>query len=445
MKKLILLVALAGCGDDTQPVVDAAMPDAHVTDGGGSDASDQQCPSAIGIDPLEPMRNACAFSAGAMATSTMNLSEADRARIPIRHIVVIMKENRSFDHLFGALAATQPNAEVFPTGFANPDNGGTAVAPFHQTTTCVHNDADHQWTAMHNQVHGGSMDGFVKSAANTTGTNGHFVMGYYTASDLPFYYFLANTYAIADHYFPSVRSGTYPDRDYLLLGTSDNVHATQSTVWPNPSLPSIFDRLDAAHVSWGVYADDVPLEGTLNDPAHDWSRLHPWSPVSELVAAFARGNVPAVVFVDGRADNEDEHPTADVQVGEAWTKWIYDAAVASPLWSSTVLLFTYDEAGGFFDHVAPPNTCLARPVDTDFFELGVRVPLIAISPWARRHYVSKSVKQHTSITRFIEAVYGLPALTARDANSDALLDMFDFDCPPASIPSAPAAGTGGCH
>src|SRR5262249_15060389 len=159
----------------------------------------------------------------------------------------------------------------------------------------------------------------------------------------------------------------------------------------------------------------------------------------------AADTVPNVVFVDGTADGQDEHPTADLQVGEAWTKSIYDAAIASPAWSKTVLLFTYDEAGGFFDHVPPPNTCLARPADTDFFELGVRIPLIAISPWARRHYVSKPVHQHTSITRFIEAIYGLPALTARDANSDALLDMFDFDCPPAPIPAAPAAGTGGCH
>jgi hypothetical protein len=166
--------------------------------------------------------------------------------------------------------------------------------------------------------------------------------------------------------------------------------------------------------------------------------------VEDLLADFANNTVPSVVFVDGRENVNDEHPTADVQVGEAWTKRIYDAAVASKAWSSTVVLLTYDEAGGFFDHVPPPNTCLARPKDSKFFELGVRVPLIAISPWARRHYVSKQVHQHTSITRFIETVYGLPSLTARDANSDALLDMFDFKCPPTPVPAAPASGLGGC-
>jgi hypothetical protein len=119
--------------------------------------------------------------------------------------------------------------------------------------------------------------------------------------------------------------------------------------------------------------------------------------------------------------------------------------VASPVWSSTVLLLTYDEAGGFFDHVPPPPTCLARPEDTDFTELGTRVPLIAISPWARRHFVSKVPREHTSITRFIEAVHDLPALTARDANSDALLDMFDFGCTTTPVPVAPPSGTGGCR
>jgi phospholipase C len=286
----------------------------------------------------------------------------------------------------------------------------------------------------------------VRSAANTTGSDGHFAVGYYEAADLPFYYFLASTFALADHYFPSVRSGTFPNRDYMLLGTSDKVDATQFSVWPDPSLPTIFDRLDAAAVSWGVYGDDHPLEETLNNPAKDFEKLHAdkWKPVSALIDAFAHDRVPSVVFVDGRENQDDEHPTADVQVGEKWTKAIYDAAVASAAWSSTAILFTYDEAGGFFDHVPPPNTCLARPEDAKFYELGTRVPLIVVSPWARRHYVSKSQKQHTSITRFIEAVFGLPALTARDANSDALLDMFDFACAPAPVPPAPAAGTGGC-
>jgi phospholipase C len=402
--------------------------------GGGAPA--HICPSPVPADSSAAARMACTFEAGALP--------AEHAPLPIQHIVVMMKENRSFDHIFGGLAALQPDAEVFPAGFTNPDLAGNPVAPFHLTTTCVAHDPGHQWADMHAQVNGGKMDGYVVSAASTTGTDGYFALGYYDANDLPFYYFLASTYALADHYFPSVRSATFPNRDYLLLGTSDGVTATQYTNWPDPSLPSIFDRLDGAGVTWSVYADDHPLEETLNDPNHKWETLHPWQPVSALLAELAAGTLPSVVFVDGRENLYDEHPTADVQRGEAWSKRIYDAAVAGPAWDSTVLLFTYDEAGGFFDHVPPPEACLARPQDGMFHELGTRVPLIAISPWARRHYVSKTTKEHTSITRFIETVFNLPSLTARDANSDPLLDMFDFGCQPSPLPDAPEAGAGGC-
>jgi phospholipase C len=173
--------------------------------------------------------------------------------------------------------------------------------------------------------------------------------------------------------------------------------------------------------------------------------------MAEFRTALQNGTLPSVAFVDGFPDVEDEHPTGDVQRGEAWTRDIYTAAVASPLWPSLAIVWTYDEAGGFADHVPPPNkACIARPAvaaDQEFFELGVRVPLAVISPYARPHYVSHVVQEHTAVTRFIEVVFGLPALTSRDANSDALLDMFDFGCPPALMhpPAPPPAGTGGCH
>jgi phospholipase C len=452
MKWLVLAVVLSACAsgdiasgpaDAAAPTPDAAPPTPDAAPAPEPDAG-PTCPSPAAADDHLAERLACAFGPGALAADTVGLDEAARARLPIRHIIVMMKENRSFDHLLGGLPALQPDAEVFPAGFTNPDLQGSPVAPFHLGTTCLGQDPDHQWDAMHAQIDDGAMDGYVTSAARTTGGDGHFAIGYYQPADLPFDYFLASTYALADHYFPSVRSGTFPNRDYLLLATSDGVTATQYSIWPDPTLPSIFDRLDDAGVSWGVYGDDHPLEETLNDPAHFWEGLHPWHPVQDLVDALATGDLPAVIFVDGIEDYEDDHPTADLQLGEAWVKRIYDAAVAGPAWDSTVILYTYDEAGGFFDHLPPPEACLARPEDAAFHELGTRVPLIVISPWARRHHVSHSLKEHTSITRFIEAVHGLPALTARDANSDALLDMFDFDCAPAPVPEAPAAGTGGC-
>jgi len=397
---------------------------------------------------LVAQRAACAFGVGALATDTLPITESERAAIPIKHVIVLMKENRSFDHLLGNLTESgQLDAEQIPPSFTNPDQSGALVAPFHLDTTCVNLDPGHQWAEMHRQVNGGAMDGFVTSGADTTGGDGHFVMGNYDASDVPFYYWLANTFAINDRHFASARSGTWPNRNFLLLGTADGVACTYCAL-PNPSTPTLFDQLDAAGVSWNAFTDGDPFDGTLG-----WTRDHPGvRSFEDFERALQDGTLPQVSFVDGIEWVEDEHPTADVQVGEGWTRVVYQAAAASPLWPELAIIWTYDEAGGFADHVPPPSSaCVARPdrpqIDGSFVELGVRVPLAVVSPYARPHYVSHVVQDHTAITRFIEAVFGLPALTSRDANSDALLDMFDFAAAPTLLqpPEAPAAGTGGCH
>ena len=319
------------------------------------------------------------------------------------------------------------------------------VTPFHQTTTCIGYDPDHQWGAMHNQVNGGKMDGFITSAANTTGTDGLFALSYYDPTDFPFYYFVAGTYPVNDRHFSSVRGGTYPNRNFLLLGTADGIIAT-GVGYPDPSTPTIFGAMDTAGVTWGAYSDGSLVGGTLN-----WMPGHPnTGTFADFLQKLDDGSLPQVAFVDGLDNVTDDHPTGNIQAGESWTRDIYEHAVASKLWPGLALLWTYDEAGGFFDHVPPPNkACVARPgnaKDTSFYELGVRIPMVVISPYARAAYVSHVVQEHTAITRFIETVFDLPALTSRDANSDALLDMFDFACPPAFLkpPTAPPAGTGGC-
>lgn len=402
---------------------------------------------APAVDSLRAARDACTFKAGAKVEDTLGVSAADRAKIPIEHVIVMMKENRSFDHLFGKLKEQgQPDAETFPAGFSNKNTLGTDVAPFHQTNTCFAADPGHQWDQMHAMSDGGKMDGFVKNAEQTTvenaGKDGKFVMGYFEQTELPFYYWLASTFALADHHFPSALTGTFPNRDLLLCGTADTVHTTGLQF---PTVPSIFDSLDTAGVAWGVYSDStLALEGTLGI---DWTSKHKgYHSLDEFQAALADGTLPAVAFVDSKANIEDEHPNADVQLGEQWTRTLYEAVTKSPLWPSTAMFLTYDEGGGFFDHV-PPSTTACKPdaKDQDFFELGFRVPLILISPWARHAYVSHVVHEHTSITRFIELLFGVPAMTNRDANSDAMLDLFDFSCAPdKSLPDAPTAGTGAC-
>lgn len=450
----LLATSLAACSssDDSSGPAAEQLPDASdaadasdaSVDSSDADASDAD--DAADVDPLAAKRANCEFAAGSRVEETLGISAAARAALPIDHVIVLMKENRSFDHVLGALHDQgQPETEAIPSDFSNLDDHGVAVKPFRALTTCLPYDLGHQWPELHLMVNHGKMDGFVGLGAVATGTDGHLAISYYDQRDLPFYYWLASNYALNDRHFPSVLSGTYPNRDFLLLGTADGVTSTGAG-FPDPSTPTIFDALDAKGVTWAVYSDGSLLSGSLN-----WTQAHPNTyDFATFQQALDDGSLPQVAFVDSVDNVEDEHPTGNMQVGEAWTRNVYDHAVKSLLWPHLAMFWTYDEGGGFFDHVPPPDgACIARPgnkKDVMFHELGVRVPFVAISPWARPHAVSHVVQDHTAITRFIEAVFDLGALTARDANMGAALDLFDFSGEPPMLtpPTAPAAGTLGC-
>jgi phospholipase C len=284
------------------------------------------------------------------------------------------------------------------------------------------------------------MDGFVVNAAHTTKRDSTFVMDFYESDQLPFYYWLASTFALADRHFAPMASGTFANRGFFLFGTNAGVVDT-GVVHASPSTPSILQLLMNAGYTWRVYTDGAPFSDTLG-----WTAENPGvRPLHALFDDLDHGTLPNVAFVDGVEGVDDDHPTADLQVGEAWLRPIYEHTVASPQWPRLAMVWTYDEAGGFADHVPPdPPGC---PVATGSFfaNRGPRIPLVMISPWARRGYVSHVPRDHTAITRFIEALFGLPALTPRDANSDALLDLLDFSCgPDLTVPPAPETGQGGC-
>ena len=399
------------------------------------------CGVGIPADTLAAERAACTFGPGAHAAATLGIGPSIAAALPIRHVIIIMKENRSFDHLLGKLHDEgQPGVEAVPAGYSNPDATGAAVFPFHATTTCIASDPGHQSGSVAACIDHDQMDGFVRNAASTTGTDGRYVMSYYDGTDLPFYYFLASTFAIDDRHFAPMASGTFGNRDFLLFGTNAGVVDT-GIVFPPPNTPSLLQLLMNAGYTWGVYTDGSPFSGAL-----DWAAGDPGvHTLQELYDALDHGTLPNVVFVDGLDDREDDHPIADLQRGEAWLETIYGHAVASPEWPRLAIVWTYDEAGGFADHVPPePSACPATS-GSPFTELGPRVPLVVISPWAKRNYASHVVHDHTAITRFVETLFDLPALSARDANSDALFDLFDFSCGRTlTVPPAPPAGTGGC-
>ncbi|MGH7298274.1 MAG: phospholipase C [Polyangiaceae bacterium] len=461
-----MVPAIDGCSSKSSPATpgqDAA------TEGGNPEAGTDAGSSA---DPLEGARESCTFQPGAMVADTIGAPNLGDAQKKIAHVIVVMKENRSFDEILGGLGqAGKSDVEVRPAGWSNPDPNGVAVPVFHSTTTCFDLDPEHQSHQMVADWDNGAMDGFVKNAvANSddpsgqTGvpTDGHFVMAELEEADLPFYYFLAKTYALADHYHCSALAGTWANRLYTVAASSYGVKDT-GVDFPDVALDGklVFDALTGAGVTWGVYSDSPdPLEYVFIASPLPAANIHP---TAQFFTDASAGTLPQVVFVEGDSTTDsgkvltsnDEHPPADLQVGEAWSRTVYEAVVSSPLWydaatgAGTALLWTYDENGSFADHVAPPAACKPADVsDADsiyFSHLGPRVPFVLVSPYARPGFVSHETHSHTSITRLIELVANVGALTARDANSDALLDMFDFASPAlASPPAAPAAGTGGC-
>ncbi|TMB00694.1 MAG: alkaline phosphatase family protein [Deltaproteobacteria bacterium] len=393
----------------------------------------------------------CNFGAGALPSQTAP-RQPHGSQLPIDNIVVLMQENRSFDHYFGQIHFEgQPRARRVPRNASNPDPtnpGGPPIRRFHQDHYCEVADLDHSWNGTHHEWDGGAMDGFTAANVDSNDPTGSRTMGYYDKTDLPFYYALYSTFAMADRYFCSTLTQTFPNRFYLLAGTSFG-HIRND--FPNfaageYSQRTIFNSLDEAGVSWKVYYDQVPFAGLFG-----YVRSHAANtvPFAQFMTDAQAGTLPQVSFVDpifiAQANVEnDEHPPSNIQVGQSFVSSAVGAFVDSPQWSHGALLLTYDEHGGYFDHVRPPPACTPDDVEPmlesgdvpgHFDRYGIRVPFVVVSPYSRKHYVSHRVYDHGSILRFIETRFDLPALTRRDANADPLLRLFKFSRP--SFPVAP--------
>jgi phospholipase C len=369
----------------------------------------------------------------------------------IDHVVVLMQENRSYDSYFSQLHFQgQPQSSV-ESQRPNPNPlGGPPIHPFLTTVPCTTTDLNHGWDGTHLEIDGGRMDGFTAANQDPTDPTGSRAMGYFDQTTLPFYYGIANEFSIADRYFASVPGPTFPNRFYLLTGTSSGY---VSNVVQAYNQRTIFQSLDeaAAPVSWKIYLASFGVE-ELFQYVQDHFAGHVF-PLSQYFTDAANGTLPQVSFVEsdpfGSVNEEsDEHPSANVQVGEKFTHDIVDSLVNSPNWATAAMFLTYDEHGGYYDHVSPPPAVppddippMVPPDDpfNAFDRYGVRVPSIVISPYANPHHVSHTVYDHTSILKFIETRFDLPALTRRDAAADPMLDMFDFSKPSLLHPTVPDA------
>ena len=408
-------------------------------------------------------RTACTFARGSLPAETLGKGTPVDKDIPIETIIVIMQENRSFDSYFGHLGkyAGRADIESAPDTTTLPDKaGGTSGTNAYQHAPHVcFLDTNHEWAGSHLEYNGGKNDGFVEanqgfgesSLKNPTPDlfAGARSLWWYDERDIPFYYELAKTFGVADHYHCSLLGPTWPNRMYLYSATS---FGRTSNVFPDlTSYPfpgndaTIFDELEKRHVDWNIYNANSPGAAVVVGTSilDRWGR-NPLHSIAEFMDAAAAGKLPSVVFIDPYlgaegVDRSDEHPPADIQVGQKFVSDIVHALFKSPQWKKSALFLTYDENGGVYDHVAPPTACAPDTTppklekgDTTpggFDRLGFRVPLVVVSPYAKKGYVSHVQYDHASITRFIQAKFKLPALSARDANAEAPFDMFDFSAP----------------
>src|SRR6516162_10842675 len=329
-----------------------------------------------GISALGAVGMAGVAAPGLPGTRTV-ASRASTARsapaTPIQHVIIDCQENRSFDHYYGF--APFAGSSGVPPGYSQPDGAGGTVAPFEFTSLSTP-DIGHSWSAVHSEWNAGKMDGFY----TTDGVN---CMGYYTAAELPYYYSLFDDFTLCGNYFCSLLGPTWPNRFYLAAGTSGGI--TTNGVWGYGvfDYPIILDLLEAAGVTWKVYNvswDSVPFGNTDNVFVF-WKR---WAHDNrtrgsrgDYLNDLRLGRLPQVSFIiPSFARGWDEHPPADVSVGMGIQQQLITALQESSAWQSAAYILTYDEHGGYFDHIAPPVF--------DAYGAGIRVPAWVISPYAKR-------------------------------------------------------------
>ena len=354
----------------------------------------------------------------------------------IEHVVVVMMENRSFDHFLGWV----PGADGKQAGLAFSDKQGQerqtfALAPNFQN--CQFEDPDHSYEGGRAQFNGGANDGWLRAS-----TSDVFPIGYYTQEDLAFYGGAVPAWTTFDRYFCAILGPTFPNRFYMHTGQTDRLTNTTD----RSKLPTIWDRLAAKGLTGRYYYSDLPVTALMGGAVGRITK-----PLTQFFDDASAGNLPNVTYIDPSFGGEtqglsnDDHPLADIRNGQAFVNRIYAAITASPNWPDTVLIINYDEWGGFYDHVAPP---LAPQTDLDpglgnDGRLGFRVPCLMVSPLARRGFVGHKQYDHTSILNMIEWRWGLDPLSVRDRTANNIAHALDFSRPknlaaPAfSVPAGP--------
>jgi phospholipase C len=358
----------------------------------------------------------------------------DPSKAPFDTVVVLMMENRSFDHLLGWMPGV--NGKQAGLHFPGYKGGTVATAALGDNTqACGDKDPAHDWKSMATHFNGGKCDGWLKTQV----TGDHFPVGYYEQPQVPILGTLASEYTLFDNYHCSLLAATWPNRFYQLCAATD---VDETGLFPAAGKPrpsklklAIFDRLAEAKLTAGYYTWGEPMTELFASRKYD-ALTHP---KDDFFAAAAKGTLPNVTFIDPDyttvseflGTSNDYHPHGDIEAGESYVAQVYEALRKSPQWDRMVFVLNFDENGGFYDHVVPPtvtddNVNPNPGAHPDYKRLGFRVPAIAMGPYAPKKVESAGPYEHCSILRMIEWRWGLKPMTARDANAKNLAQALDF-------------------
>jgi len=384
----------------------------------------------------------CALAAAGAVPAVAAGGSDPAPTTPIEHFVVLMQENHSFDNYFG----TYPGADGIPRGTCMPieparGRRGGCVAPFHLGSRRAQDTPLGNSTRIaRRQYNGGRMNGFISAFTAEAGTFEPAVMGYYDDREIPYYWNLANEYVLFDRFFASSAGGTLRNHMFWTAAAPGELEDGGVPRGGFRALQTIFDRLERRGVSWKFYVENydprvtyrsgwsgrqraqllrVPLLGFprfVDDPGLSAKIVD----LSEYYKDLERGTLPAVAYI--AASGSSEHPPGDVKVGQRLVRTLISALTRSAAWRSSAFMWTYDSSGGWYDHVKPPNVEEGR--------VGLRVPALLVSPFARRGVVDSTHLDFAAIPRFIERNWGLRPLSSRDARAGSLVRSLDFSRPP---------------
>jgi phospholipase C len=372
------------------------------------------------------------------ATQQASAAQSEREpKTPVEHFLFLMQENHSFDNYFG----TYPGANGVPAGTCMPRDPTSkatkeCVKPFRLGDRAIVDLAHNEETHMA-QYRNGRMDGFVWAFGREGKRHGSMAMGHYDDRDLPYYWNVADEYVLFDRFFSSAHGGSVINHMYWVTGApgiKGKRDAVPAEGWGD--LPTIFDRLEEQGISWKFYVQNYDPKITFRT-AQDSDRAAQvvWVPLlgypryvddpklsqhivdlDEYFSDLKRGTLPSVAYIV--PSGASEHPPGSIKAGQRFVRTLITELMASEYWSSSAFMWSYDDWGGWYDHVKPPRV--------DERGYGFRVPALLVSAWAKRGHIESTQLDFASVPKFIEENWSLQPLSTRDAESNSFMSAFDF-------------------